>query len=1062
MIVKVKGVEYDLPLNGLDINITKTVDSTFDSCYVETIPLPANYVSGLDLSRRLPRLADVTFEHDGKTYSMMIAEPNIEKIDFGVGTYIHKLSLVSYTKDLTNYPLENITLTQPKGNAGIYNISVNVAEDIVLSKTNELEIVNYNNIMNTNLSVLNELQVLRKDEFTLVLDTSFSYMPMAINQTVNIRIKYNGSIIHSDVQIIKAVFGFTRKEINKFITIKYIPEVLSSFSVEYEFNTSLDDEITVERTSFTITSHEFNEMPFTMYSQLADKILRKTPYVLSDNARAKLNTIAPEDKYEGYTVYDALSKIAEQNGALVTVRDSVDERILNISSEYAYDNATVKYTLQGSVANINLYNYPIGTVFRQEYNGTILQWVADGSFSVTQGTKIPGTTCYVEGETATSKLKSGTVYQNLICTAVDPEEPVYLYYIIALSGNLAKGVDFLFFDNPRVIDLPNITDEQATGELEDYVNALELNTKNVIDRVRHSPHKNGFGLLTSGSIDRITISNITYETEDDIEVITSVLVRGLASQSANYVWLAGDITDITDRVVEDKYYDTLPSDSDYTYTGKQTLKKNNVLYYSKGDNQIKGMSFTGEHKKQLIGEPSVVRALYETILAKRSMEVGELVTRTGTQSQDDPGLGYDLDEQAPGDLQIEIYVQYKALTETHARVYKDDQTGFERQRVKYLNESSNVNESDAIGNYAQVLVNRMGGTKYTISGWANSVDELPEPGDKDSQGRYYVAMTYTLKSDMVTYSAVLVQDYHVLSSYIGINSRHRIEEVTSEDTTLRVLRYTSKLVIVEEETPYDTRLQNANKFFDVLSGGSKTPVTYGYMECLHQNGFTRKLHLSLDTDNKGKTIEIKYKMKDNYSAGLQRYSKVIGGQTVYFNKDVSYTDYYGRVDSVMFKGYTGNYAFTDTERRLYPEATASKGFDDLFTISDIVNKDTREILSGLVELPVMSEHPKVNVYNGFARYNTVVDNDGEIVTGLLLYTPQKNAVKVDITRVKQFSITVDTSVEGEIDISFTPDRICHGVVWYDKNSLDLVMTYNETMPSYVAKNITLYTEVRDD
>ena len=90
-----------------------------------------------------------------------------------------------------------------------------------------------------------------------------------------------------------------------------------------------------------------------------------------------------------------------------------------------------------------------------------------------------------------------------------------------------------------------------------------------------------------------------------------------------------------------------------------------------------------------------------------------------------------------GDLSIQFQVTYSNLTNSRARVYKDDQSGFERERIKYMNESANVNETDSIGSYAQQLVNRLGGTKVSISGVADDWSEIAELGDMDSQGRVY-------------------------------------------------------------------------------------------------------------------------------------------------------------------------------------------------------------------------------------------------------------------------------------------------------------------------------------
>ena len=105
-----------------------------------------------------------------------------------------------------------------------------------------------------------------------------------------------------------------------------------------------------------------------------------------------------------------------------------------------------------------------------------------------------------------------------------------------------------------------------------------------------------------------------------------------------HTWTVDDVTDITSRVLLDKQYNTLESQVDYSYTGKLRLLKNNCLYTVQGSNAILGMSYVGETERQLIGTPDVTRALYETILAQRTNEVQELVTRTGNQSNDDPWI----------------------------------------------------------------------------------------------------------------------------------------------------------------------------------------------------------------------------------------------------------------------------------------------------------------------------------------------------------------------------------------------------------------------------------------
>ena len=45
----------------------------------------------------------------------------LKKISYGIPLYLHKVNLISLAKDLVYKTLENMTLTQPKGDFGQYS-----------------------------------------------------------------------------------------------------------------------------------------------------------------------------------------------------------------------------------------------------------------------------------------------------------------------------------------------------------------------------------------------------------------------------------------------------------------------------------------------------------------------------------------------------------------------------------------------------------------------------------------------------------------------------------------------------------------------------------------------------------------------------------------------------------------------------------------------------------------------------------------------------------------------------------------------------------------------------
>ena len=975
MYITFKGVRYEVPYNRDTLKLNMAIDSTFDNGFVKTVHLGAS--SGLDFSRRIPRGLLVDIELDGIAYTFKTGETSMDKVVYGTTPkYEHSINLISLSKELTKKTLENITLKQPKGDLGIYSRSVNRGVDFEVNSINDDTWIpiSYISTVDTNTSKTTGVTVVSPEEYKIAHTLVIEYEPPILPFYYDIRFKFNGVVIREEeiklINLLNPFAGTRRTQHDS--SFNHTPTTTGTYSVEIKKRVEgLGGDNQVENISFSITGLTIVSKPVRTYAQLVDKMLRNTNYVLSSQSRSKLFLTAPEGKYEGYMLYDGLQKIGSELGALVRVGGQINRRYWGVVSPTTED-------ISGdSLYDFSPYDYDINTI-----------------------------------------LKIGAKY-----------------YKNQQSSTLVREITYDFFDNPKTFEPIGERNRTEVAEFEDYVSALELNTKNVIKPIRYSPFKNGWGTLRNlDGIGQMTTQNIGYLTEDKQERIIKVLVKGLASQSTSHTWTVNDVTDITPRVLEKRQYDTFPSEAIYDIVGKQQYLKNNTLYYVQGDNKIYGMSYVGEKDATFIGNPDVNRAVYETILATRTVEVGELVTRTGTQSQDDPGL--------PGDMLLQFQITYENQTESRARVYKKDQSGFDEEYIKYINESSNVNETSAIGDYAAQMVNRMGGTKIIVDGVVESISDIANLGDMDALGRVYTAISLEF-GKRITYTYTLVQDYNIISSYIGVNSRHRVEEISSDSSTRRTLRYISKLIFKNEIETFSTRLVNPNNIVTHLLGNSLYGLNYGYIEFYHSNGDTRRVHTSVDTDSKGQTIEIKWNMFDNYSAGLKRYTATIGGETVYLNSEVPYTDYYGKVSDILFSIYDeSNHTY---DKSSYPEAVGGDG-DNLFTIiTDTIDKDEGETLSGLIEIPIFSENDKIRVYNGFAKFNAIMGGTNRLQAVALNYVPLIKDNKIDLSRVNQITVT-GTMEFGEITINTTLSSASKGIAWYNIDTLDIVLCYIEDLP----------------
>ena len=1005
MIIYFKGVAYNLPIQkGYKLN--RAIDSTFDSGVVTTSPLTNDY-GDLDISRRIPRDLLVEIERDGHTFRFRTAETSMTQVSYGnIKQYEHTINLISEVKWFTRMPLENMKVTQPQGDLGTYIRSVNridITEKDTLSSYYPSVQSKYGS--SSVYKVYNQTTI----PYENLLSTNTSKIDgMEIISLQEYKVSLNIYLFYLDA---------FQDTLNYTINLYYGGSIIKSVSYDLlKTGINNDNSSTPFIISDTIT---FNFTPTS--SQTFSVVVGNDDFVYFNTL--SLSITATEVINKPIRTYAQLVSKVLRHQPYVLNAYSRDR--LNITApEHKFEN----YTIYDALDKIGTENGALLRVY-DEINERYWQKTASTTPDLT-GDSVQDFNPY--------DYEIGTVL--LVGTK---------YYKVAETSNLVREIGYEFFDNPSVVDL-NYQLRSEKAELEDYVSAVDLATNNVISPLRYSPYKNGWKGVRTTDISQQTTDNIVYEFEDMCEKPINVYVKGRSGRNiANTVtYSESDITNISSQVVNEILYRTLSNEKNTSYTGKQVLRKHNTIYYTQGGKYLNGLTYLGEDLSVVVGTAEYKRAIYEAIDTARSLESGELIYH---DTVDDEGIA--------GDLKLQFYVEYQPITESHARVYKDDQTGFERDLIKYINESSNINESDAIGNYAQLVVNRLGGTKIIYTGQVDTYDELPNLGDKDSDGNVYTVMDLTF-GKKITYTITCVEGYNIISSYIGIKSRLRIEEVSSSDTTNRYLRYTSKFIFTENEETFSTRLIDPSKILASLYGTETLGVNYAYVEFNHENGDSVTVHGSVHSVSKGKTINLIVDMKDNYSAGLQRYMRTISGVDTYFTKDVAYTDYHGKTNDTGIYMYYDSNALSSSELELYPQAPTNQGVGLFTVITDYVDKDAGEKLGFLVEIPILSEDPTIRVYNGMAKFNKIVEGDDTIRSCLLLYEPPKNAIKIDQTRILDMAVSGSYGF-GYYELNFTASQNGYGVAFYDVNTLDLVLTYITPITSGTQAHTKYYKVVEE-
>ena len=635
---------------------------------------------------------------------------------------------------------------------------------------------------------------------------------------------------------------------------------------------------------------------------------------------------------------------------------------------------------------------------------------------------------YLSGGMVRSDDGLGNAYWKL-------SEIVKMFAKVVESSSTKPTVEFKFFDDMESqvrYDAPNEKSHAAIAYFEDYVNAIEINAENIIgdeNAIKVEPFKGGWATLRAieDGLSQITTANLGYHTTLKIDKPRKILVKGIAVNTANHSFPASTVWDITDRVLEKTYWDTLTNESSYTFIGRSSFNKNNTLYYQKGQNKIFNMSFTGTFEPQLIGQPQVIRALYETIFAQATLQTNENVTTL------DPGT-------TTADDAIQIYIEYKQYSQSRTTIYKEDQTGFQTETVKFFNETARVNEAKSLGNYAQNIVNRMGGTNISKTGIVATVGELPTIGQPNTKGQILVVRNIQPREDHVLYSLNYVQDYAVISSYVDISSRLRQYEIPLDEMVLRIDKYREMMIFTDwiqysDDTSYVDRTMFLRALMNLKVPGAPT---YAYIQYELSDGSYKRVDANVDVISMGKTLSINIRMKDNFSAGVRKYTTTINGVTQKWQEEVQYTDIYGRVAQVKIDLYAMGSA-TLQRMNNYPLAANNAGLIPISSLSYELNKDAREITAIAQEVTFLSESNSVVVYPGFARFNPLglqETLDYNIKRAVLNYRPGKNSTIVDLNKIVSDTINVQFS-GNRIDITTTITG--QGVVWYEENSLEILM-----------------------
>lgn len=512
---------------------------------------------------------------------------------------------------------------------------------------------------------------------------------------------------------------------------------------------------------------------------------------------------------------------------------------------------------------------------------------------------------------------------------------------------------------------------QVRHSINDYNTQIDTYAQNVVnsldynDGVISSPDTQNFKSLRTESINvRLSESNCLIETELPIYDVVSVKVKAFDPDSEG--WYVNDDGvgewDITPFVFEAHEYNSVLS----SYGGGYPYSKSYAIYYTQGEKNINGLFFkpTTESSATLgdyINKYSIVNILKSV---EPNIDWQNYVTNNF------PYLSFQVS-----------YIPFYNTRYSHTDGYigKEKKLPF----AKIYNQSENVVETRFYGENIKGVAQRLGNQEAVRVYMPNDITNLPKIGTK--LDGYYISQVKTEFYPFCIRSTVgLTKKFNRLSQNVGINSHKRVAEVSEREAYDRNVLLKEYICIGSKEslplkqdnlqlntdgaTLYMFTGANGNDNYDVQS----VAVTSLYRKNDLETPIAR-IKSPVVSSAFGNCMSFSWDMKDNYSGGTE----VIKSDDEFWQKDVPYSDYYGKAYWLKFDLHRYLWGSENKSDAMTSSATDAQGYEgevirSLYPLK--IRKDSREIIKMNVAIEYVTNREDLIICSGCASCNPLISN----------------------------------------------------------------------------------------
>ncbi len=520
--------------------------------------------------------------------------------------------------------------------------------------------------------------------------------------------------------------------------------------------------------------------------------------------------------------------------------------------------------------------------------------------------------------------------------------------------------------------------ETRSQNIEDYATQLDSTVENFVNTIDSGegaitePWVGGWKSVRSEeAYARITDGNMVIETKYPIYSVQKLMVIN-----------DGHAADITGYLFEGADYGRLSS-----YENIYPTSKAYAIYYEVGKKNIRGLSFK---TKSIWGSAVVPYAIANIVK-----------TATGTSIDTWNDTSYP---------KLTFQITYTPIFTSRVLQQKPTVDPDAFKRTLSYGQAANLVETRYYGENLKGAIARMGNPEVSRTYCLADLTLVPNKGELwELEGdEYYVSDTSVAVYAGAVYCVVgLSKDFNRLSQYVGINSEWRAYEVSERKAYDRDIAYADLAVIGDPIESDGNALITAKGIGDVAYSFVPSFAERKQVNIAAVTGYVNDkpqsvVSLPVISAAFGNSLSFSFGMEDNYSAGAQSVYGDNGGDIKgYWQTDVPYGDYYGRLDTVDFKlSISGDTSYEIRDNKGTPTELPNGDFvmsdvpASIETASKlVVRKDGRETLRFNYSIQFVSTWKNLIIGSGLTKNNVLVT--AKYLNGCTLYVMREKIGRFD-------------------------------------------------------------------